>query len=99
DAELVRERGGVETAGAAEREQRESTRIESLTDRDQPDALSHLRIDDAVDAERGLLDRQSERPRDPLLDDLPRPLWLELQTSAGEIAGIDVAEDDRCIGD
>jgi hypothetical protein len=58
DLELAGERGRMNGAGSAEGDQREPSRVEALTDRDEPDALDHLRVDDAVNAERRLLERE-----------------------------------------
>ena len=42
------EQGGVHRAGAAERDQREVARLDALLDRDRPDRLRHLRVDDVA---------------------------------------------------
>ena len=56
DAELVGQRAGMQGAAAAQRQQREPARVVALADRYEADAFGHLRVDDAMDAERGLLD-------------------------------------------
>ena len=68
DAQFGRKRGRVDRPRAAERHQREPARIEAATDRDQSDALDHLRVHHAMDAERRIFHRQTKRLRDAPLD-------------------------------
>src|SRR6516164_7473414 len=98
DAELFGKRAGMQWAPAAKRQQRESTRIVALPDRYQADAFRHLRIDDAVDAEGGLLDREIQGARNRALDCFSAELGPELEAAAGEVFGIQIAEDDGGIG-
>ena len=50
--ELARDVGRVQPGRAAEREQREPPRIDAAAHRDEPHALGHVGVDDAVDAAR-----------------------------------------------
>ena len=81
DAEFGGKRGRMDRPGATERHQRETTRIEAAADRDQPNALDHLRVHHAMDAERRVFDRQAERSRDALLDRGAGQRWIERQRS------------------
>ena len=59
--------------------EREPARIVPLPDRHEADALRHLGVDDAMDAERRLLDREAERARDHRVDRLARQLGRQLE--------------------
>ena len=50
ELELARDVGDVQPGRAAEGEQREAARIDAAAHRDQPHALGHVGVDDAVDA-------------------------------------------------
>ena len=99
DAEFGGERGRMDRAGAAEGDQREAAWIEAAADRDQADALDHLRVHHAMDTERRVLHRQSEWSRDAPLDGSARQRRIERHGTAGEIGGIEPAKHDRCVGD
>ena len=98
DAKLGGERGGMDRPGAAQRHQREAARIEAAADRHQSDALDHLRVHHAMDAERRVFHRQAERLRDAPLDRGVRERRIERHRAAGEVCRIEPAEHDRCIG-
>src|SRR6516165_11083595 len=98
DAELFGKRASMQWAPAAKRQQREPTRIVALPDRHQADAFRHLRVDDAVDAERGLLDREIQRARNHAFDCFSAELGPELEAAAGEVLGMQIAEDDGGVG-
>ena len=84
DAEFGGKRGRVDRPRATERHQREAARIEAAADRDQSNALDHLRIHHAMDAERRVFHRQTKRLRDAPLDRAVRQRWIERDGSAGE---------------
>ena len=71
-----------------------------LPDRHEADAFGHLRVEDAVDAERRLLDREAERAGDRRARSPSRASsGFSLQRAAGEIVGVEIAEHDRGVGD
>ena len=76
-------------AGAAERHQRELARIVTAVDRDQADAVSHVRVGDAVDALRGVLDAHAQRPGHALLDGATRQRRIETHRAADEVVGVE----------
>ena len=53
NVELDRERGCMQTAGAAERHKGKIARIMPAIDRDEANAVSHVRVGDTIDPERG----------------------------------------------
>ena len=61
DLELLRQRAGVQRAGAAERDEREVARVEAALDRDDPQRREHLGVDDRDHVLRRRADRR-ERP-------------------------------------
>ena len=96
--ELVGKRAGMQGAGAAERQQREPARVVALSDRHEADALGHLGVDDAMDAERGLLDGEAERARRPRARSPRDELGPQLEAAAGEVLGVEVAQNDGGVG-
>ena len=66
--QLVGERAGMQRTAPAQRQKGELARIVALPDRYEADTFRHLRVDDAVDAERGLLDGEVQRAGDHALD-------------------------------
>src|SRR5262249_60916071 len=71
----------------------------TLADGDEPDALRHLGVHDAVDAERGLLHAQLERPRDHALDRFTGKLRPQPETAAREMLRVQIAEHDGRVRD
>ena len=62
------ERGRMQRAAAAQRQERVAAGIDAAADRDQPDRLRHLGIEDAMDAERRMVETETERTRDGRFD-------------------------------
>src|SRR6202022_80112 len=90
--ELLRQRASMQRAASAKRQKRELAGIVTLADGDKPDAFRHLAVHDAVNAERGLLHVELERPRDHPLDRFAGKLRLELETAAREMLGAQIAK-------
>ncbi len=69
DAQFARQRGGMERPATAQRQERVAPGIDAAADRDEPDRFRHLGIEDAMDAERRMVEargragaRSSSRP-------------------------------------
>ena len=77
DLELLGKRRRVDAAAAAERDQDEFARVEAALHRDEPDAVRHLRIHNAVDPERRLDEPERKRRRDALADRRLREAAIE----------------------
>ena len=98
DAQFARQRGRMEGAAAAQRQERVTAGIDAAADRDEADRFGHLRVEDAMDAERRMFETEAERARDRRLDRPAREVRRELQRTGREIIRIDVAQHDRRIG-
>ena len=98
-AELLRHRAGEHRAVAAEGAERVVARVAAALARDRADRPDHVGAGDLVGAVGGVLERQAERPGDPLGDRRARALGVEFQIAADQIVGVDVAEDEVGVGD
>ena len=56
DAQFARQRGRMQRPAAAQRQERVTAGIDAAADRDEPDPFRHLGVEDAMDAERRMLD-------------------------------------------
>jgi hypothetical protein len=98
DAELGGERSGMQGSAAAQRHEGKAARVAATAYGYQPNALRHLRIEHAVDAERGVAHGKPQRARDFVLDGGGRELGIQPHAAAGEIITVDVSEHQRSIG-
>ena len=96
--QLARERGGVHRAAAAEGDDRKVARVAAAADGNELEQVDHVRVRDADDAERRLLDGDVE-----LLGEGPQSLAgaidVELDLAAEEVARVDAAGDHVRIGE
>src|SRR5262249_13319521 len=76
----------------------EAARIVALADRHEANAFGDLRVEDAMDAERGLFDAHAERAGDRARDRLAAAVGLKLHAVAGQVLGMEIAEHDRGVG-
>src|SRR5439155_7307018 len=84
----------VERAGAADREEREISRVQPSADGHAADEVGHAGIEDVDDPDRRLFQTEGQRLGDPLSDGLLREAPVELPRTAEEIVRVDAAEDD-----
>ena len=98
DADLLGEAASVDRAGPAERDQREVPRVLAALDRDDPERLRHVRVDDAVDAEGGPGHVEPERAGDLRLHCRAREVGVE-PDAAGEGLRAQVTEDHARVRD
>ncbi len=96
--ELARDVGGVQSGRAAEREQREPPGIDAAPHRDEPHALGHVRVDDAVDARCRRDPVDAERGGDRI-DGALGGRAVEPAVAAEEVVGIEIAEHEVGVGD
>jgi len=68
----------MQTAGTAERHQGKIAWVVPTIDRDEANAVRHVGIGDAVDAERGRGNPDPQRARDRLVDHLVGELGLKI---------------------
>ncbi len=98
-ASSLRERGGVQRPGAAEREQREVARVVAAREAHHADRAGHLVVGDADDRRRGRGRVEAERRADLLdergADRIERDGVLDRE----QPVGIEAAEDDVGVGD
>ncbi len=92
------QRHAVQGTRAAERHQREFSRIDAARDRVGADRQRHVRIDDFDDAERRFGYRQAQRLRDLRLDGLVREVGVERQVAAQHFVDVKAPEDDLRVG-
>ncbi len=98
EPELARDVGGVQPGRAAEREQREAPRIDAAPHRDEPHALGHVRVDDAMDAgARPRSDRCQAAPAIAIDGALGRR-DVEPAVAAEEIVRVEIAEHEVGVG-
>ena len=87
DAEFGGKRGRMDRSGTAKRHQREASRVEAAADGHQSDTLDHLRVHDAMDAERRVFDRQTQWCRNANLDRGARERRIERYQPPAKYAG------------
>ena len=73
DRQLLGERGAVQRAGAAERDQREVARVIAAADRDQADGVGHVGVGDLDHRARRVEQLEPERLGHAVADRRPRP--------------------------
>ena len=97
-AQLVGDRGGVQRAGTAERQQREAARIDALLDGHDSQRADHLGVRDADDA-LGAGDRlERELVREPGHGAL-RGVAIEGDAAGKRAPGVEAAEQEVRVGD
>ena len=99
-AELLRDRGGVHGAGAAERQQREGREIDAALGREHAHLVGHAHVDDALDADGGRRARPSSSGSATCsCSAAVRRRDVERLRAAEEVVGIEIAADDVGVGD
>ncbi len=98
DLEHPRDLGDVKPRRAAEREQREASRVGAPPHRDQPDALRHVGIDHAVDAFRRRQQTEAEPRRHAFHRGLRRRR-VQAGAPAEEAGRIEQPQDEVGVGD
>ena len=88
---LARNIGDVQTGGTTERQQREATRVDPATHRNQADTLRHVGVDHAVDALGGSDAVYFQRHRDPIERGVCG-ISVECCAATQEVRGIEIAE-------
>jgi hypothetical protein len=84
----------MQTAGTTQWHQRKFAGIMAAIDRDQANAVRHMRVGDTIDSEGCLRERDAERPRDRVLDHLVRELGLKRQGTSGKECWIKITKHD-----
>ena len=97
DAQLLRERGRVHGAAAAEGDQGEVARVEAAVDGDQLERVDHVVVGDAHDAAGGFVGVDAE-PRSHRLDRLLDRVHVGLHLAAAEIVAVDAAQPEIGVG-
>ena len=88
----------VQRSGAPECDEGDVAGVESLLRGADPDRALHVRIGDADDSGRRLLEAQAERRPDPVHDCAPGGFEVELHLAAEESIGVQPAQHDVRVG-
>ena len=99
DAELARDRHGVQRPGPAEGEQHEVARVVAARQRDESDGAGHVRVGEPEDGGGGILDGEAERPRQPVADDGAHGLDVHGALDRRQPSRIEPAEHQVGVGD
>ena len=98
DPELVGQVGGVQRAGAAERQQREGARVQPALHGHDAQRADHLGVGHADDPVRAFLGAQAELAREPL-DRARAPLRRRARTPLSGRRGVEPAQHQVRVGD